>query len=297
MSVHLGRQQGHLKSIELNRVTYHKALPHLDKFISNQHEHQHTLRKIHIEHSSLNDDDHFALKHIFNCCLEICIIELISNHFNLAQANSVLRDLSANHLRSLRFTDNWIGEKVPESFFECIRAQFEINNLDFSENWLRDRGVSQLVQFINPSLKKLHLSCNDFSLEGMKAICKFILDSHQLVELDVSYNHIDSKAASHISRMIHDSNSLNSLKINSNHLGDHGAFAIADALHQKPSTFNLDVSDNQISIEGAKYLINAFCSQATKKHINLKHNSFCNADLAVVINKGLQNNPFLEVDY
>lgn len=298
MHIHLGSEEGHLQSIELDRVNHHRALAHLNKFISfKKPEHFKTIHKIHIEHSILNNDDFFALENIIAHCTELFEVELDSNHIDMKNAQDLLCALSVNHLKSLSFTDNWIGEKISEDFFEFMKTQNQMKSLDFSLNWLRDKGIVKLIESISSDLEQLQLSCNDFHSDGMMAICNFVVNSPNLRELDISYNRLDCKSAEHIAKVIKENNRHISIKANSNQLGDGGAAIIADALVQKAKPINLDLSDNEISFLGAKCLIDGVSVDGVKSHIDLRNNFLNKDELSHIIRAKQEQYPLFEVLY
>jgi Ran GTPase-activating protein (RanGAP) involved in mRNA processing and transport len=273
MHIHLGGDQGHLQSIELTHANHHKVLPHLNKLIScNKPEHFKTINKIHIENSSLDNSDYSALENIMHHCSELFVVELNSNHIDTLHAHNLLCSLTETHLKSLSFTDNWIGEKIPKDFFDSMKNQPEITSLDLSLNWLRDKGIITLVESLRPCLDRLNLSCNDFHFEGMRAISNFVVNNPHLLELDVSYNHIDAKSAESIAQIIKECNSIQSIKANSNQIGDEGAVIIADALHHNLKPIHLDLSDNGISDKGVKRLLDAASINNVTIKLDLKHN-------------------------
>lgn len=274
MHIHLGGENGCLQSIELTRVNHHKALPHLSKLIANDTTgNLHTINKICIENSILNDLDYHALHVIFHECNELHDIKLNSNHIDLAHLIELFSVLPHKQLTSISLTDNWIGEKVSSEAFEFLTSQQELFSIDFSLNWLGDKGVCTLLDALNNNIHQLQLSCNDFQLEGMAAICHFTLQCHALHELDISYNRLDAASAKQIARIIHGSNSIKSIKANSNQLSDAGAALIVDAMQGSRQLEALDLSDNGISLMGAKNLIEGALKTGTVKHLDLRHNA------------------------
>lgn len=298
MHIHLGGDHGHLQSIELTRVNHHMVLPHLNKLIScNKPEHFKTINKIHVDHSLLNKDDYFALENIINHCSELAIVQLDSNHIDKNQAYELFRALSETHLKSLSFTDNWIGEKISSNFFEFMRKQQQITCLDFSVNWLRDNGIITLVESLSPCLEKLQLSCNDFHLDGMRAISVFVAKNPLLSELDISYNHLDAKSAEPIADVIKKSDGIASIKANSNQLGDRGAAIIADALNQNPKPIHLDLSDNDISDKGVTHLLDCAAIDGIRIQLDLRHNPINKIELGTMIQTRHNQYPLMEVLY
>lgn len=298
MHIHLGGTEGHLQSIELDRVNHHKALVHLNKLITcKKPEHFKTIHKIHIEHSILNNDDFSALENIIKHCSELLEVKLDSNHIDMSHAHDLLCALSVNHLKSLSFTDNWIGDKISEDFFEFLTTQQQMTSLDFSLNWLRDKGIVKLIESISSNLEQLQLSCNDFNSDGMMAISNFVVKSSSLAELDISYNRLDAKSAEYLAKVIKESHQITSIKANSNQLGDGGAAIIADALNQKLNPIRLDLSDNKISYAGAKCLIDCVSADGVKRHLDLRHNPLNKEDLHKIIRTKQQQYPLFEVLY
>lgn len=298
MHIHLGGSEGRLQSIELTRVNHHKVLPHLNKLISiKKPEHFKTISKIHIENSLLSNEDYLALEHIITQCSDLFVVELNSNHIDVHHAHELLCALSQGHLKSLSFTDNWIGEGITSDFFEFMKKQHEITCLDFSVNWLRDKGIAKLMEAITPNLEQLQLSCNDFHADGMMAISGFVINSPYLSELDVSYNHLDAKSAEHIANMIKESECISSIKANSNQLRDGGAAIIAAALHQLEGELRLDLSDNEISNSGAKCLIDHAVTDGVTRQLDLRYNPINREELSQLIRTKQEQYPLFEVLY
>ena len=296
MHIHLGGDHGHLQSIELTQVNHHKVLPHLNKLIScNKPEHFQTINKIQIENSSLNNSDYSALENIINHCSELFVVQLNSNHIDTLHAHELLSTLTETHLKSLSFTDNWIGEKISKDFFDCMKNQQEMTSLDLSLNWLRDKGIITLVESLNPSLDKLNLSCNDFHYDGMLAISHFVVNNPNLTELDISYNHLDAKSALPLANIIKTSESITSIKANSNQLGDEGSAIIADALSQNLRSIELDLSDNNISDKGVKRLLDCAGNNNVTIKLDLRHNPINKMGLGQMIQAKQGQYPLMEV--
>ncbi len=215
----------------------------------------------------------------------------------MQHAHDLLSDLTLVHLKSLSFTDNWIGEKLSDDFFEFMKRHQYITQLDFSLNWLRDKGVVRLVNSINPNLEQLHLSCNDFHSEGMKAISTFALNSPNLSELDVSYNHLDCNSAEHIAHLIKDHGCVSNIKASSNQIGDKGAAIIAHALNENTNQFKLDLSDNGITNEGAKHFIEQASTKGVKRQFDLRHNRLNKEELRPIVQAKKESHPLIEVLY
>jgi len=293
MHIHLGRANGQLQSIELNKVTHHKALPHLDKLLANNQ--TNGLNKVYIEDSILNDDDFFALENIFNHCGELNEIKLNSNHIDDQHAHELFSALPENKLQSIGFTDNWIGENISNDFFDFMKKQKKITSLDFSLNWLGDKGIIKLLKSIGYSIEKLNLSCNDFHLDGMAAICNYAVNSPHLSDLDISYNFLDDKAAKKIAFIINKNKCIATIKINSNQIGDKGARLIAEALQHNVNPIQLDLSDNQISDEGARFLIESAFVDGTYRHLNLKFNPINKEKLSKIIRTKKEQYPLIEI--
>jgi Ran GTPase-activating protein (RanGAP) involved in mRNA processing and transport len=280
MHIHLGQSDGYLKSIELTRVSHHKALPHLCQLIrTNKNGHFHTLNKICVENSVLNDKDYVALEDIFHHSHDLHEVTLHANHIDLGHLIELFSALPGDKLTSISLTDNWIGEKISNDFFEFLTHQSALNHIDFSLNWLGDKGVIALLESIHKNLQQLQLSCNDFHLEGMKAIRQFILQCQHVSELDISYNRLDAKAAEQIASIISESDTISSIKANSNQMSDQGAELIADAMKPNTKLAFLDVSDNGITCQGAKHLIERALATRQIKRLDLRHNALNREDI------------------
>lgn len=274
MHIHIGHSDNCLHSVDVNRLHKHKALPHISKFVTdNTKSYTNKIKQVRIENSKLNEHDYNALQTIFHECVHLNEININSNHIETTNCHNLLTALAGKQLTSMSFTDNWIGAKLPDNYFDIFNEQNDINALNFSLNWLGDKGISIFLNALGKSIRKLELSCNDFYLDGMICIRNFILRCKQLAELDISYNRISAKSAEQIAYIINDSSSLACLKINHNHIGDHGASFIAEALNRSNTLTSLDISDNQISNKGAKSLIEHAGQNNNIKQLDLRHNS------------------------
>lgn len=273
MHIHLGRSEGHLQSIELSHVNHHKALPHINKLIqSSLKNYVHDIHKICVEHSFLNDEDYQALTSLFVQCDQLHDIHLHANHIDLEHLIDLFAVLSGKKLNSLCVTDNWMGEDCSDDLFAFLTRQHNLRSIDFSLNWLGDKGVISLLESLNTNLQQLQLSCNDFKLDGIAAICDFINQCKKLRQLDISYNRFDVRAAEKIAGFIKKNDSVVSLKINSNDIKDHGAMLIAEALKHNNKLESLDLSDNCISIDAARQLIVGGLENGAMKYLDLRHN-------------------------
>lgn len=280
MHIHFGKVGDYLQSVEITRALHHKALPHLCKLIkSNKNGHLHTLNKICVEKSALNDDDYYALEDIFFQCHNLHEIKLYANHMDTEHVSNLFSAFQGNNLTTISLTDNWIGERVSMDFFKFLNNQTTLQYLDFSLNWLGDQGMAALLESINKNILQLLVSCNDFHLVGMKAICHFISQCNQISDLDISYNRLDAKATEYIASIISKSDTISSIKANSNQIGDSGAMLIADAIKQNDTLTSLDVSDNKISWRAAKYLIESALATGKIKYLDLRHNGFHKKDI------------------
>lgn len=280
MHIYFGKAGNYLQSVEITRALHHKVLPHLCKLLkSNKNGHLHTLNKICVEKSSLNDDDYFALEDIFFQCPDLCEIKFYANHMDTEHISDLFSALQGNKLTTISLTENWIGGRVSADFFKFLNNQTALEYVDFSLNWLGDNGMSALLESINKNILQLLLSCNDFHLDGMKAICHFVLQCDQISELDISYNRLDTKATEYIASIINKSDTISSIKANSNQIGDHGALLLAEAIKKNDTLTSLNVSDNRISWKAATYLIESALAMGKINHLDLRHNRFHDKDI------------------
>lgn len=274
MYIHIGHSDNCLHSVDVNKLHKHKALPHISKLVTDTTKnYTNKIKQVRIENSKLNEHDYNALQKIFHECVHLNEININSNHIETTNCHNLFTALSGKQLTSMSFTDNWIGAKLPDNYFDIFNEQHDMNSINFSLNWLGDKGISIFLNALGISIRKLELSCNDFHLDGMICIRNFILKCKHLAELDISYNRITSKSAEQIAHIIHDSPSLACLKINHNHIGDQGAAFIAETLGRTNTLTSLDISDNQISGKGARSLIDNAARNDNIKHLDLRHNS------------------------
>ena len=294
MHIHFGRSNGYIQSIELTQVSHHKALPHINKLLS-ENGYSDPIHKIQVENSVVNNEDYAALQTIFHQCKALNEIKLNSNHIDSEHMYELFSALPGKQLMSISFTDNWIGEKIPNNFFEFMLTQQSIQFLDFSLNWLGDSGIIKLVDSISHNVHRLQLSCDDFQVEGLIAIRHFILQCSQLSELDISYNNLDANSAKQIAGIIGESDCISSIKANSNQFGDKGAALIADALKYNDKMINLDVSDNGISNIGAKDLVKSVSKKAVMRQLDLRHNPINPDEIDQITRAMAESHPLIEV--
>lgn len=291
MTIHLEGTTHQVAEIELSRVNHHKALQHLKSMSIDHPQYFYNLRKVHIDHSDLNKTDFNALKELIHLSQQFITIELESNHLDTQHAQCFLESLPLEKITALSFTDNWIGEKIPDSFFSFFQHMSHIVDVNFSLNWLRDKGVSLLVDALLPNLNILQLSCNDFNSVGMKAISDFVINCPTLSELDVSYNHLEGTSAQCLADAIKNCKNLIRIKANSNQIGDCGVDSISKALNHSSSLIHLDLSDNQITYDGAKKLVeNNSC-----RYLNLKHNPIDRDQMQRLTNKVNKSAPLRDI--
>lgn len=273
MHIHIAHSDNCLHSVDIDKICKHKALPHISKFMTqNTKRYANKIKQVRIENSRLNEHDYDALQTIFHECIHLNEINMNSNHIETNNCQDLFAALSGKQLTSISFTDNWIGANLPDNYFEVFNEQDEINSVNFSLNWLGDKGISIFLNSLKKNLHKLELSCNDFYLDGMISIRKFIPQCKNLSELDISYNRINAKSAEQIANIINESPSLAYLKINHNHIGDKGASFIAETLNRTNTLTSLDISDNQISDKGARCLIENAGKNCNIKQLDLRHN-------------------------
>jgi Ran GTPase-activating protein (RanGAP) involved in mRNA processing and transport len=240
---------------------------------------------VQVENSKLNDEDYNALEQILHECSSLNEIKINSNHIDTVTCSNLFAALYGKKLTSISFTDNWIGGKLPDNYFEFFTTQKDISSICFSLNWLGDKGIAMFLESLRKNLRKLELSCNDFNLEGIIAIRNFVRECSLLSSLDISYNLINSKLAEHIAQIINESTSLALLKVNSNQIGDRGALFIADALKQNNTITALNISDNKISLLGAQYLIDCAINNGIIKQLDLRHNSLNPEEIKKIISR------------
>lgn len=286
MHIHIGHSDNCLHSVDVNRLHKHKALPHISKFMTdNPKRYTNKIKQVRIENSKLNEHDYTALQNILHECIHLNELDMNSNHIETTNCHNLFTALSGKQLTSMSFTDNWIGAQLPDNYFDIFNEQQDMHAINFSLNWLGDKGISIFLNALGKSIQKLELSCNDFYLEGMICIRNFILKCKQLAELDISYNRITAKSAEHIAHIIHESPSLACLKINHNHIGDQGAAFIAETLQRSKALTSLDISDNQISSKGARSLVDNAGKNGNIKHLDLRHNSLDSEEIRHISNR------------
>ncbi|KTC79850.1 Leucine Rich repeats (2 copies) [Legionella cherrii] len=274
MTIRLKHDGGTLEAIELVHLQHHLAIPHLMKYLQSKGSKQcKSIKKISVDHSCLNDKDYFALHDILKLSSKVNEISFEANHIDTDRIAYLFESLPSKELNKVKFTDNWIGDKISSDFFSFLNTK-KLAVLDLSLNWLRDIGVQRLLNAIdaNTELNELVLSCNDFGLDGMKALRYFVLEHPSLKILDISYNNLNERCAEEISAMITESRSLTHLNVRSNKIGDAGAELIAQSLKSNNNLKYVDLSDNKISETGLSQLVREAEAHSHLEDLILKHN-------------------------
>ena len=292
MTIRLKHDHGKLEVIELIHLHHHFAMPHLKKYLQSRGSIRcKSIKKIIVDHSSLDNNDYKALHDILKLSSKVNEITFCANHIDTNDITYLFDSLSSKKLNTIKFVDNWIGDKIPANFFSFLKKK-KLSVLDFSLNWLRDKGIQLLLDAIdvNTELNELVLSCNDFGLAGMKAVRHFVLKHPTLKILDISYNNLNEVCTKEIAIMITESHSLTHLNIRSNKIRDKGAHLIAQALKSNNNLKHVDLSDNEISETGLTQLLREAEAHDKLEGLVLKHNRLFPSALKT-------NRPNLQVVY
>ncbi|MGL5742703.1 MAG: hypothetical protein ACRCXC_09245 [Legionella sp.] len=144
-----------------------------------------SIKKIRIDYSNLNHDDYAALYDILKLSSKVSEVSFEGNPIDVIDMPELFNALSSKKLNTIKFIDNWIGEKVPTEFFSFLKKK-QLTTLDMSLNWLRDAGVQRLLDAIetHTELNELKLSCNDCSLIGLKVLRRFVINHPSLKVLE-----------------------------------------------------------------------------------------------------------------
>lgn len=268
MFIKIHSDSGQIQSITVDKMNSHKVLVHLERIFDKAE--AKSITNIHLKRSLLNHLDYQALENIIQRSHELRHLSLRSNHIDTDHSFNIFNAISSLKIDTIDFTDNWIGENVDKSYFKFLNNLSGITSLDFSLNWLRDKGIMTLVNALNPNLKKLNLCCNDFSTEGVMGIYEYVKESSELKEIDISYNNLGSDASVYIANIIKECPSLEVINLNSNQLQDNGLLRIIDALKIRKEYLNIDLSDNGLSRQGMKTVFEILSQAQGPKKIKMK---------------------------
>lgn len=116
MAIRLKHENGKLESIELMQVQHHLALPHLNKYLQSKGKRRCKFIKISIDHSNLNGKDYDALHDILKLASKVNEISFNANHIDTNDIRYLFDSLPRRKLNTIKFIDNWIGDKIPSDF-------------------------------------------------------------------------------------------------------------------------------------------------------------------------------------
>ncbi len=126
----------------------------------------------------------------------------------------------------------------------------QCKKLFLSSNQISSEGVSTLVNVLRniPTLEELYLDCNRVSDLGVQLLAQGI--SHDNTNLKVLYlgsNGITQEGAYHLAEMLKTNQTLRRLNLSENNIGDQGVQLLANALNRHNRTLiHLDLNSNKL---------------------------------------------------
>ena len=222
-------------------------------------------------------EHHFTVKEIRAC-------DFGGNNFGkiIAQspngANFLTHSLIHFHnLRELDLRDNklfsdGIKKILKVLDFTCVES---LEELDISENMIRDSGVAALAQTSLPYVRKLNLISNFITPKGIDALGTFItLNEDRLESLHLDNNPLGNAGVQLLTEIfLHNPCALKQLTLGDCLLADAGCRDLGKFLRSKSCMLqSLNLSVNHIGAEGLRVLLRSI--PKCLRHIDLGGNSF-----------------------
>ncbi|OMJ75215.1 hypothetical protein SteCoe_25693 [Stentor coeruleus] len=158
-----------------------------------------------------------------------------------------------------------------------IKAMKTLRKLDLSENGFTDEGMSLIISSVghNNSLKWLNISKNKLVKGIPKELYDFFINNHTLECLKLS-NCFLRNNLSILIPSLQKAETLQKLDLSFNEINNEGAYFIAVALQKNFSIKSLNLSFNNIKNKGGISLSNAIEQNPILEELNLKDNSIKN---------------------
>lgn len=154
--------------------------------------------------------------------------------------------------------------------FAFLDPKMCLESFDLSGNDIRDPGILELCDYLNPELRELNLEANHFGAVGCNALAGIICDEtyENFQELHLGNNMLRNAGMELLAEGLHHNRSLIRLNLCRNKIGEQGAEALFRALSNDTCTVReLDVSWNEIRQTAA-----SLCELKCLHHLNLSMN-------------------------
>ena len=142
---------------------------------------------------------------------------------------------------------------------EMIVPNENCRELDLHKKQLFDRDMEYVVeQVINKQCKKLCLSLNKISSEGVSILVNAVRNPSILEELYLDHNHISDLGVQLLAQAISNNNTnLKVLYLGSNSITHVGAYHLAEMLKTNQTLRRLNLSENNMGDQGVQSLADA----------------------------------------
>jgi len=184
-----------------------------------------------------------------------------------------------------------------QNFRETIDSSEHCSELNLDNNHLLDRDLEYVVQqVINKQCRKLCLSLNEISSEGVSALANAVCNAPRLEELYLDYNRISDMGVQLLAQTISNSNTnLKVLYLGSNSITHDGAYHLAAMLKTNKTLCRLNLSGNNIGVQGIQFLADALnYHNRSLLQLDLNSNKLENDSTIDSLINMLQNNRSLE---
>ena len=186
-----------------------------------------TLKKLNLSKHQIAGNSEGIQQAVIQSCMKLKQLDLSCHHFN-TEAIAAMCD-------SIKL--------------DCTVKKLSICNCDITSSGIK--RMTETLSDFNHSLKKLDVSFNFLSDDGLEAIGNYLSKNSILCELNVSCTGITDVGAVKVAKAlkVNAASTLRKLDISRNSISDDGAAAFGECLKTNNTLLKLDLSFNQITVK------------------------------------------------
>jgi len=186
-----------------------------------------------------------------------------------------LQKTCALHIREMDLSETSLRDKDVLILLEGLLANINIRKLNLCKNSINSQGARYIAQYINQlSLKKLDLSWNDLTGDGIEEFGKALMSNGSLQEINFSYNRIGDFWGQDLASCLMTNKCLKKLDFTHCGIGGKTAVVFGKTLRMNSTLEKLNLSLNSLTEVGGRAVLRSMVIDGVKAEVSLSGCSF-----------------------
>ncbi|OMJ92587.1 hypothetical protein SteCoe_4596 [Stentor coeruleus] len=238
---------------------------------------QKTLNFLNLSGTKISEQNFVKISKSMMNNVSLIVLNLSGNKFLTKAFKQFIESLISTKIEELFISNCRIKDKHYENLSYLLRDMLSLKRLDLSNNLFTNEGISNIFKEVqyNTCLKFLNISKSHLSKGLPENFYQLCVDNHTLTELNLSNCDLHNNLHILIDSLTK-ADTLKKLDLSFNSIKNKGAEFLSKGLSLNKSLISLNLSFNKIKNKGGCSLAKALQENSFLQELNLKENGIKN---------------------